>query len=268
MEQGRRHAGFWPDRSGHGMKPTAHHFAAPDGQSLAWYELGEGRPVVLLHGLFSNAFTNWVRYGHAEAIASRGFRVLMLDHRAHGDSAKPHGKEAYPSDVLTSDALAFVSTLGLSDYDLVGYSLGARTAVRMIAHGATPRRLVLAGMGYEGLLGRSGRVGHFRDILLNLGKHPRGSPEWMAEAFLKTTKGDPQALLPLIESWADVTEADLARLTMPTLIVAGAEDQDNGSAPVLADRLPDATYREVPGGHMSSVTKPELGQEIADFLAA
>jgi pimeloyl-ACP methyl ester carboxylesterase len=102
--------------------------------------------------------------------------------------------------------------------------------------------------------------------LLNLGKHERGSPEWMAEAFLKTTKGDPQALLHLLDTWEHVSEADLGKVTMPTLIVAGVEDQDNGSAPALAERLPDARCAEVPGGHMSSVTKPELGEEVARFL--
>jgi pimeloyl-ACP methyl ester carboxylesterase len=250
------------------MKPQLHHFTAPDGQRLAWHELGEGRPVLLLHGLFSNADINWLRYGHAAAIASAGLRAIMLDHRAHGHSAKPHDAAAYPKDVLTTDALALVADLGLADYDLVGYSLGARTAVRMIARGARPRRLALAGMGLEGLLGTTGRADHFRDILLNLGRHERGSPKWMAEAFLKTTKGDPQALLPLLDTWEHVTEADLALVTMPTLVVAGAEDLDNGSAPTLAERLPNGRYVEVPGGHMSSVTKPELGQAIATFLSA
>ena len=252
------------------LKPQVHHFTAPDGQSIAWHEMGdpEGRAVVLLHGLFSNGFTNWIRYGHAEAIAGQGLRAIMLDHRAHGDSAKPHDPAAYPKDVLTTDALALVDHLGLTDYDLVGYSLGARTAVRMVARGATPRRLVLAGMGLEGLLGTTGRADHFRDILTNLGKHERGSPKWMAEAFLKTTKGDPKALLLLLDTWEHVQESDLAKLTMPTLIVAGAEDLDNGSAPALAERLPNGTYQEVPGGHMSSVTKPELGAAVAAFLGA
>ena len=248
------------------MKPQTHHFAAPDGQLLAWHEIGEGRPVLLLHGLFSNADINWVRYGHAAALAAAGLRAIMLDHRAHGQSAKPHDVAAYPKDVLTTDALALAAHLELRDYDLVGYSLGARTAVRMIARGARPRRLALAGMGLEGLLGTTGRADHFRDILTNLGLHERGSPKWMAEAFLKTTKGDPQALLLLLDTWEHVTEADLAALTMPTLVVAGAEDLDNGSAPVLAERLPDGRYAEVPGGHMSSVTKSELGLAIADFL--
>jgi pimeloyl-ACP methyl ester carboxylesterase len=250
------------------MKPQTHYFDAPDGQRLAWHELGEGRPVLLLHGLFSNAEINWLRFGHAQALAATGLRAIMLDHRAHGQSAKPHDAVAYPKDVLTRDALALVAHLKLDDYDLVGYSLGARTAVRMIGRGARPRRLALAGMGLEGLLGTTGRADHFRDILTNLGKHERGSPKWMAEAFLKTSKGDPKALLLLLDTWEHVSEADLAGVTMPTLVVAGAEDLDNGSAPMLAERLPDARYVEVPGGHMSSVTKPELGQAIAAFLSA
>jgi len=250
------------------VKPVIHHFTAPDGARIAWHETGEGRPVLLLHGLFSSADMNWIRFGHSEAIAARGFRCIMPDHRAHGDSAKPHEASAYPKDILTTDALALVQHLELADYDLVGYSLGARTAVRMIARGARPRRLALAGMGVEGLLGLTGRADHFRDILTNLGKHEKGSPKWMAEAFLKTTNGDPQALLPLLDSWEHVSEADLALITMPTLVVAGAEDQDNGSAPDLARRLAEGRYVEVPGGHMSSVTKPELGLAIADFFAA
>ena len=54
---------------------------------------------------------------------------------------------------------------------------------------------------------------------------------------------------------------------MPTLVLSGADDHDNGSAEALADLLPDATYVEVPGNHMSAVTRPDLGIAIADFLA-
>ena len=53
---------------------------------------------------------------------------------------------------------------------------------------------------------------------------------------------------------------------MPTLVVCGSEDQDNGSAAELAVALPAATYAEIPGTHMSSITKPEFGEAIAQFL--
>jgi len=55
---------------------------------------------------------------------------------------------------------------------------------------------------------------------------------------------------------------------MPTLVVCGEEDDDNGSAEELANVLPSATFRETPGAHMTSITKPEFGEAIARFLSA
>ncbi len=242
-------------------------FESFDGVRLAWREMGEGRPVVLLHGYFSDAQTNWIRYGHAAAIAAKGFRVVMPDLRAHGASDKPHDLAAYPRDALTRDGHALIAHLGLTDYDLGGYSLGARTVSRMLMTGAEPRRVIFCGMGLEGLIETGRRIGHFRNILTNLGEHQRGTPEWMAEAFLKTTKGDPEALLGVLETFADTPRAALTGFRQPSLVVCGEEDFDNGSARELAAALPNATYVEVPGGHMSSVTKAELGRAMADFLA-
>jgi len=248
--------------------PTKHSFSSFDGAQLAWHELGEGRAVVLLHGLFSNAETNWIKFGHAAEIAGRGFRVVMPDLRAHGESAAPHDAASYPPDVLARDGLALIEHLGLTDYDLGGYSLGARTCIRMVVLGAKPRRLVNSGMGLQGLLNTGARSHHFRKILTGLGTHERGSPEWLAEAFLKTTGGDPKALLPLLDSFVDTSEEELRAINVPTLVLSGDEDRDNGSSEELADLLPDARYVEIPGGHMSCVTKSELGRAIADFLTA
>ena len=246
---------------------TTHFFEAEDGVRLAWHELGEGRPVLLLHGLFSNAETNWIRFGHAAVIAAEGFRVIVPDLRAHGQSAAPYEAAAYPPDILARDGFALIRRLGLSDYDLGGYSLGARTSARMVILGARPRRLVISGMGLKGMLDTGRRQTHFRDVLTGMGTHKRGSPEWLAEAFLKTTGGDPKALLPFLDSFVDSTEAELRAIAMPTLVLSGADDHDNGPAQALADLLPDARYVEVPGTHMSAVTKPDLGRAIAAFLA-
>lgn len=244
-----------------------HFFESFDGARIAWRELGEGRPVVLIHGYFSDAKTNWLRYGHAAAVAAEGFRVIMPDLRGHGDSAKPHDAASYPADALMRDGLALVAHLGLTDYDLGGYSLGARTTVRMLANGAAPARVVLSGMGLAGITATAGRGGYFRNVLTNLGTFERGSREWLTEAFLKTTKGDPQALLRVLDTFVDTPREALEAMTQPVLVVSGAEDDDNGSAAELAAALPAGEYAEVPGNHMSAVTKPELGEAIAAFLA-
>lgn len=248
--------------------PTKHDFTARDGTGLVWHELGVGRAVVLLHGLFSNADTNWIRFGTGAEIAGRGFRVIMPDLRAHGESEAPHDAACYPPDILADDAMALISHLGLDDYDLGGYSLGGRTAVRMVAKGAAPRRLIVSGMGLQGLLETGPRNAHFKKILTGLGSFERGSNEWLAEAFLKTTGGDPKALLPLLDSFVDTSEDELRAIDIPTLVLSGADDHDNGSSEALAALLPQGRYVEVPGNHMSSVTKPELGRAIAGFLAA
>lgn len=250
------------------MVPTeTRFFDSFDGTRIAWREMGEGRPVVLIHGYFSDAATNWIRYGHASAIAAAGLRVIMPDLRAHGESAKPHDPAAYPPDALARDGHALIAHLGLGDYDLGGYSLGARTTARMLATGAMPRRVIFSGMGLAGISDAERRAGHFRNILTKLGQHRRGSPEWMAEAFLKTTGGDPVALLRVIDTFVSTPVTAVSQFRWPALCVNGAEDDDNGSAAALADMLPDARYVEVPGNHMSAVVRPELGQAMAAFLA-
>jgi pimeloyl-ACP methyl ester carboxylesterase len=238
------------------------------GLPIAVHMMGEGRDVVLIHGYFSNAFTNWIRYGHAAQIAARGFRVIMPDLRGHGDSGKPHDAAAYPPDALMADGLALIEQLGLTDYDLGGYSLGARTVVRMLANGATPRRVILSGMGLEGLLHTSGRGNYFRQVLTNLGSFDRGTPEWMTEAFLKTTKGDPEALLRILDTFVDTPKEAIAAIAAPLLVVSGVDDDDNGSSQDVADLVPDGRFVAIPGNHMSAVTRKELGQAIADFIAA
>jgi pimeloyl-ACP methyl ester carboxylesterase len=250
------------------MKLALDHFTSFDGVELAWHEMGEGRPVILLHGYFSDGQTNWIKYGHAAMLAAAGFRVIMPDLRAHGASAKPHDAAAYPKDVLAKDGLALIAHLGLTDYDLGGYSLGGRTVARMLVLGATPRRAIISGMGLSGLTDTGNRAQHWRDVFAGLGTHPRGSTEWMAEAFMKTTGGDPVALEHLLDTFVDTPVSALAEVSVPIGIICGADDHDNGSAQALAEQLPHARYIEVPGSHMSAVTKPTLGQAMCEFLVA
>jgi pimeloyl-ACP methyl ester carboxylesterase len=245
-----------------------HRFASFDGVEIAWRELGAGRPVVLLHGLFSSAYVNWIKFGTAAQIADAGFRVIMPDLRAHGDSAAPRDPAAYFADVLACDVESLVEHLALTDYDLGGFSLGSRTTVRAVLRGMKPRRIVLGGMGLEGLAGWRNRKRFFLDAIAMADTAKRGDPHWLSIQFMKTMKIDPVAATLLLETFADTDPADLAALQMPALLVCGSQDDDNGSAAALQAALPDARLVEVPGTHMSSVTSPEMGAAIAGFLTA
>ena len=242
-------------------------FESFDGTRLALHRTGEGRPLVLLHGLFSSAEINWIKWGHAQLIAERGYEVLMLDFRVHGESEAPHDKAAYPKNVLVRDVAALIEHLAIEDYDLGGFSLGARTALHAVAHGVIhPARLIVGGMGTAGLGEWEKRSAYFKRVIDEFENIPRGDPAYFSMQFLKSQGVDRIAARMLLDTMPDLDLAKLANIIIPALVVCGDEDRDNGSAEELAQLLPDATFVEVPGTHMGSVTKPDLGQAMADWL--
>ena len=246
---------------------SAEYFESFDGTRLAIHRVGEGRPLVLLHGLFSSAQMNWIKFGHAEEIASHGYEVIMLDFRVHGDSDAPEEPEKYPLNVLVRDVAALVDHLGLEDYDLGGFSLGARTSLHGVAHGIlSPKRLIVGGMGTAGLGEWGKRSAFFKRVIDEFDTIERGDPAYFSMQFLKSQGVNRTAARLLLDTMPDLDLAMLDNVSMPTLVVCGDEDRDNGSAEALAELLPNAEYAEVPGTHMGSVTKPDLGRAMADWL--
>jgi pimeloyl-ACP methyl ester carboxylesterase len=230
-------------------------FPGADGLRLAYREVGAGRPVILLHGLVGDG-TMWLRHGQADAIAAHGYRVILPDLRGHGDSAKPHDAAAYPPDVLTDDGLALVAHLGLDDYDLGGYSLGARIVVRMLVRGATPGRAVVAGQGMREVLGIGGGAG----------ARLRRAIEERAEGWLASSGEDPVALLHVLDSIVATPAGAVRRIEVPTLVVVGTDDERAASADELVAVLPRGKLVVIPGNHSTAVAAPELTTAIVDFL--
>jgi len=240
-----------------------------DGAALAIHEMGDehGRPLLLLHGLFSSAEVNWIKYGHAATLGDAGFRVIMPDLRAHGMSAAPHDPAAYPHGVLAKDMRAVIAALGLEDFDLGGFSLGARTTAALLADGVRPRRAILAGMGLEGLQEWGRRSGFFIEAIDRRESVKRDDPHFMAVMFMKTMKIDPVAARLLLQAGGPIDFDALAVVDLPIAVICGTEDRDNGSPSELVAALADARLYEVPGTHMSCITRPELGRAMRDFLA-
>ncbi len=248
------------------MSVSGWNFSSFDGVNLKIHEMGEGRPVILLHGLFSNADTNWIKFGHAARLAAEGFRVIMPDLRAHGDSEAPHGAEAYPEDVLVKDIVALIEYLDLDTYDLGGFSLGARTTAKLLANGVKPRKAILAGMGLEGLSGWERRQDFFLRAIALKDEVKRGDPHWLAIQFMKSQKVDTIAAGHLLKTFSDVLEEEIRTIETSSLILCGSEDRDNGDPEKLAMLLSNGKHVVIPGTHMSSVTKEELGQQMVSFL--
>jgi pimeloyl-ACP methyl ester carboxylesterase len=245
---------------------VSHTFQADDGLALAYHEVGSGRPVVLLHGYISASRETWLRSGAAAGLLAAGRRLIMPDMRGHGESAAPHDPSAYPPDALTDDARALIAHLGLSDYDLGGYSVGARVAVRLMALGARPRRAVLGGTGLDPIVHAAGRGDDYRRLFARLGTFAPGTPEARMQDYMTSINADPIALAHVLDTFVDTPLEALATVQVPTLIIAGDGDNDRGSVEDLAAALPDGRLRRVPGDHLTALLGPEFADEIATFL--
>jgi pimeloyl-ACP methyl ester carboxylesterase len=242
-------------------------FHGRDGVRLFYQELGEGRPVILIHG-HQERGSSWVDAGLAGRLAATGYRVIMPDLRAHGDSTKSYDPAAYPPDVLTDDGLALVDHLGLTDYDLIGHSLGGRTVIRMLTRGATPRRAVASGYGLDALLHAAENTGWYRKFFsaCGTGTFEPGSDEQETEDWLRDNDGDPKALLLALDSWVNTAPEELAQVTVPVLVLTGARDRHNEAAGALADAL-HGRHVEVPGDHFTAKETEEFWDALIAFLA-
>jgi pimeloyl-ACP methyl ester carboxylesterase len=263
--------------------PGAGRLAGRDGRELAYLEMGDGRPLVLLHG-FAATGRQWLDHGPAAALAAAGYRVILPDLRGHGDSARPERARrdsarpdrarpddlaCYPPDVLADDGLALIDGLGLDDYDLGGYSLGGRVVLRMLVRGARPGRAVVAGQGLAALSGAPAG-GTNRRVLTALSRGDRiepESPDAAAAYWFTQLGGDPRALLQVLDSLVATPDEALRRVEIPTLVVVGDEDHDHASAGALAALLPRARFTRVPGDHWTALTGPGLATAITGFLA-
>ena len=119
-----------------------------DGVEIAFFDEGEGDPVVLVHGFGSNKEVNWAFTSWVSTLNQAGRRVVALDNRGHGKSAKLYDTAAYHSGLMAGDVLALLDHLALPRADVMGYSLGARiTAFLALAHPERVRSAVLGGLG-------------------------------------------------------------------------------------------------------------------------
>jgi pimeloyl-ACP methyl ester carboxylesterase len=245
-------------------------FKTFDGLNLAWTETGSpnGRPTLVLHGFLASAQLNWIDPGLAAAMAATGRRIILPDLRGHGQSEAPTDPDAYPKDALPQDQEILLAQLGTTDFDLVGYSLGARTAVRILARGhARPAKVFLGGMGEAGITTVGTRKDYFEDGIKNGPNAKDARAGAYIQTILKQRGMSPEAALGVLSTQVSTPREALALIKTPVRVVNGDQDRDNGDPLALAAALGNATCQLVPGNHLSAVAEPAFRDALVAFLS-
>ena len=231
---------------------------------IGYEVVGAGPPIVMLHGA-----TSLGREDFAAQIPlfSKAFLLHLPDARGHGRT-RWDAADGFRYDWLVEDLIAFTDALGLRTFHLLGFSMGAMTALQFASrHPERVRTLVAIGITTQ----REPRTGVMRG-LMKPARIEAEDKEWAARLARRHDQGQGvggwQRLLPAIA--ADVaaqplmSPGDLHRIDAPTMVVCGDRDP---FVPVdhawgISRQIPGARLFVVPDcGHEVTVKRPGLFNE-------
>jgi pimeloyl-ACP methyl ester carboxylesterase len=260
-----------------------HTWVASDGTKLHYVEMGEGDPVLLLHGAGGSAVGNWFANGIAPALAAT-HRVIGLDQRGHGLSED--GPRS-GTGMMAKDVVELLDSFGYERAHIGGYSMGgAVTLALMTRH---PERFLSAHFGGSGIPETTEFAG-------SIPPDPEGGdPEAKAaqsaynqvqrERGAEVVNGAGTGagrIVELLRNMTDEQRADMARaqqeradridlspITFPVLAVNGEFDGWRAKTHRMWRELPDFTNVVLPGkGHLSAVMPGFIPQAYVDAMVA
>lgn len=244
------------------------HFTSFDGTSLYYDDQGDGPVVVLIHGFVGDVNIDWVRSGILDRLLDEGYRVVGYDARGHGLSDKPHGYEAYEGDTLPNDTRALLDELGVERSALVGFSLGARTALRAAYLDDRVTRVVALGVGELGLQRAQQGLSRVPDAMLT------DDPDSIEHESLRHFRemadaihGDKEALAAAIGAERPELIEFVGDVSVPVLVVTGSDDVTAGSPDGFAAALPNARAVTTAGDHAGVKDQMATHDAIVEFLA-
>ena len=218
---------------------------------LFYTKAGSGPPLLLLHGNGEDG----TYFVHQIKEFSRDFTVCAIDTRGHGKS--PRGTAPFTISQFADDLLAFMDQQGLTQADILGFSDGGNIALTFaLRHPDRVRRLILNGAnldpkGVKPLVQLSIVVGYHLASLFK-------SPKARAKA----------ELLGLMVKEPRIDPAELKKLTMPVLVIAGTKDMiRERHTRLIANRIPNARLVLVPGDHfIANKTPSAFNRAVRQFL--
>jgi pimeloyl-ACP methyl ester carboxylesterase len=244
---------------------------APDGLRIAFDDVGQGRPFVLVHGFGSDRSQNWRAPGWYDTLLAAGWRVIALDIRGHGESDKPRDPAFYAQDLRVGDVLAVMGAAGLSSAPVMGYSMGGYIAIHLAKmYPACVGKLIVGGVGETYFHDRENTLSGVAAALETEDpatiKDPVGL---MFRRFVDQKGKDRLALAACMrgrrETWPP---SQLAEISQKVLVVCGSADTLTGRPGPLAAAFPRGRAVTIERrDHMTSVGDKLYKQAVLDFLS-
>ena len=246
-----------------------------DGLQVYYEQVGEGSPMMLVHGWGADTQSNWVDTGWVNVLKKLR-RVISIDVRGHGRSDKPYALEPYSYAAMSRDVINVMDALNIRKADFMGYSMGSFMGAYLLGH--HPHRftsMVLGGIGDETessaaqgeVIAQALRATNAASIDNPAGQgvrrfveaNPNNDLESLAYSALRMW---PEGY-PLKVAGDNIAQADL-----PVLIVNGDKDHPYvDSADNFASALLNARHETLPDAdHLSAVTHNDFKQIVIDFL--
>jgi non-heme chloroperoxidase len=217
---------------------------------LHYEDLGKGKPVVLIHG-WPLSSASWEK--QTTALLTAGYNVITYDRRGFGKSTQ--ASIGYDYDTMTHDLDKLLTKLDLRDVTLVGFSMGGGEVARYLGKygseriskavfiGAIPPYLQKADDNPEGVDGsvfegikeglREDRPAFLAGFLQNfynvdvLGDKgsKKISPEAVQANWNVAVSASAKGTIDCVTAWSTDFRSDLAKITIPTLIIHGDADR-------------------------------------------
>lgn len=267
------------------QEKSADLFFDSEGVKIHYTDVGEGEPILLVHGFAVNIPVQWAGPGVIAALA-KDYRVIAFDIRGHGKSGKPYDADAYGVNMV-EDAIRLLDHLKIDKAHVVGYSMGAWITLKLITtHPDRVHSAVLGGAGWlrEGdenwklgeELADSLEAGNgFRPLIIQL--NPTNEPAPTEERiravnFMMTATNDVKALVHVVRGMNGliVPESALANNRIPTLAIIGDQDplKVKNVDPMIG-KMKNLELKVVEGAdHLTTFLRPEFAQALRSFLAS
>jgi pimeloyl-ACP methyl ester carboxylesterase len=196
-----------------------------DGQTISYRCSGNGPGLVMLHGGFIQDKRIWSDLSYVDSLKNN-YTVITMDIRGHGESSKPKDEKYYSIDFLVSDIEAIVRAVGLNNFMICGFSLGASIALHM----STMRRLKgviaigsffgqeLIDYGNQNIPGIEETLKAIRENLLN-----ESSLSPQEKFFIDNT--DLEVVLAIFKAMARWPKIEPSMVQSPTMLLAGKADE-------------------------------------------